>query len=292
MRAAISILIVSMLVAHARAEEPKPPAPAPPAQTPPPTETKPPVPPPANPFDAFTGSNAQGRVLFEEAKTLLRNGDQAAACAKFAESYKQEEAISTQLNLARCRENEGKFGEAYRMFQDAARRSREAGIDDRAKIASDAAAALDEKLATVVVRLAEPITPGTTVTVNDRLVETAKEVREKVDPGTVVVEAKGPTGVTARQTFRIFPNNTMKVDVPTLQERRAGRQPLAIAGAAVLVGGGAIALGAGSGAVRFIGGASIAGGVALFLLAPKKRVMAVPALVSNDTPGVAIIGRF
>jgi hypothetical protein len=287
MRAAISILIVTMLVAHARAEEPEPPPPQPP-----PTPSKPDPPPSSNPFDAFTGSNTQGRALFEEAKTLLRNGDQAAACAKFAESYKHEEAISTQLNLARCRENEGKLGEAHRMFQDAARRSRDAGIEDRAKIASDAAAALDDKLATVVVRLAEPITPGTTVTVNDRLVETAKEIREKVDPGTVVVEAKGPTGVTARQTFRIFPNNTMKVDVPTLHERRAGRQPLAIAGAAVLVGGGAIALGAGSGAVRFIGGASIAGGVALFLLAPKKRVMAVPALVSNETPGVAIIGRF
>jgi hypothetical protein len=307
MRAAISILIVTMLVTSARAQEPAPaPAPQPPAEDKPADDGKPPLPsdtlpaPPAHtattpstsPFDTFTGSNEHGRALFDEAKGLLRGGDQTAACAKFADSYKQEEAISTQLNLARCRENEGNYGEAYRMFEDAARRSREAGIEDRAKIASDAAAALDERLATVVVKLAEPVVPGTTVFVNDRLVETAPEIREKVDPGNVVVEAKGPTGVTARQAFRIFPQNTMKVEVPTLEERRAGRQPIAIAGSAVLVGGGAIALGAGSGAVRLVGGVSVAGGIALFLLAPKKRVMAVPALVSNETPGVALVGRF
>jgi hypothetical protein len=293
MRAALLIVIV--LVRVAAAEEPSPTTvetvkPERKPDTPAPGDAKPAA--AGNPFDAFTGTNEQARTQFEEAKALGRNGDQAGACARFAASYKHEEAVSTQLNLARCRENEGKYGEAYRMFQDAARRSRDAGIEERVKVASDAAAALEPRLATVVIRLAAPIAPGTTVTVNDRLVDTAEEVRERVDPGTVVVVAKGPTGVTARQTFRIFPLNTMKVEVPTLQERSGGRQPLAIAGAAILVGGGAIALGAGSGAVRLAGGAAIAGGVALFLLAPRRRVTVVPSLVSNETTGVALVGRF
>lgn len=298
MRAAISI--VALLVATAHADEPKPtatpvPATAPgvtPAEPAKPAEpVKPPA--PANAFDAYTGANAAGRGLFDEGKQLLRDGNQPAACSKFADAYKQEEATSTQLNLARCREHEGKIAEARRMFLDAAQRSQSAGFAERAKLAADAAAALDDKLATVVIRLATPIAPGTVVTVNDRLVETAPEVRELVDPGTVNVTAKGPTGVTSTKSFRIFVNNTFKVDVPTLQERSGGRQPLWIAVSAVAVGGGAIALGAGSGGVRLVGGVAIAGGIALFLLAPRQRTMAVPMLITNESgAGVAFGGRF
>src|SRR5262245_52155864 len=57
-----------------------------------------------NPFDAYTGANADGRERFVEARAKLREGNQSDACAKFADAYKQEEATSTQLNLARCRE--------------------------------------------------------------------------------------------------------------------------------------------------------------------------------------------
>jgi predicted nucleic acid-binding Zn-ribbon protein len=246
-----------------------------------------------SPFDSYTGANAQGRQLFDEGKQLLRNGDQTAACAKFAAAYKEEEATSTQLNVARCRENEGKHAEAWRMFQDAAVRARSAGFEDRAKIAIDAATGLEERLGTVVIRLATPIAPGTVVTVNDRIVETAPEVRELVDPGNVKVVARGPTGVTSSKVFRIFVKNTMKVDVPTLQERTAGRQPVWIAVSAIAFVGGAIALGAGSGGVRLVGGVSMVGGVALFLLAPRVRTTVVPMLVSNESgTGLALGGRF
>lgn len=306
MRAAISTSIVLLLATSARADEPKPTAsPVPktapgvaPAEPPKPAEPAKPADKPAaptNPFEAYTGANEQGRQLFDEGRALLREGNQTAACAKFAEAYKLEEATSTQLSVARCRENEGKHAEAWRMFQDTAIRARSAGFEDRAKIATDAAQALEERLATVVIRLATPIAPGTVVTVNDRLVDTAPEVRELVDPGTVNVTAKGPTGVTSSRSFRIFVNNTMKVDVPTLQERSGGRQPIWIAVSAIAVGGGAIALGAGSGAVRLVGGAAIAGGVALFILAPRQRTTVVPMVVANESIaglGIGLGGRF
>jgi hypothetical protein len=241
-----------------------------------------------SPFDAYTGANAAGRALFDEARQLLREGNQAAACAKLAEAYKQEEATSTELNLARCRENEGKYAEAWRMFQDTAIRARSSGFADRADIATAAAQALEERLATVMIHLATPIAPGTVVTVNDHLVDTAPEIRELVDPGTITVTAKGPTGVTATKTFRIFVNNTMRVDVPTLQERTGGRKPVYIALSAVMFGGGAIALGAGSGAVRLVGGGAMAGGIALFLLAPRTRTTVVPMLVSNESIALGV----
>ncbi|HEY5923630.1 MAG TPA: hypothetical protein VIV11_18240 [Kofleriaceae bacterium] len=304
MRGALSIAIVLVLARVAVAEEPKPDAPKPtdttvdtrPVDTKPapkPAEPKPTEPKPENPFDAYSGANTRARELFDAAKQQLRDGNQAGACTKFGESYKQEEATSTQLNLARCRENEGKHAEAWRMFQDAAERARSSGFEDRAKVALGAATALEERLATVVIRLAAPIAPGTVVTVNDRIVDTAPEVRELVDPGTVLVTAKGPTGVTSTKTFRTFVKTTFKVDVPTLQEREAGRKPAWIALSAVAVVGGAIALGAGSGAVRLVGGAVMAGGVALFLLAPRERTMVVPMLVSNESgTGIALGGRF
>jgi hypothetical protein len=310
MRAAIAIVI--LLVGNASADEPKPtPSPVPqtapgvkPAEPPKPADPPQPVDKPTdkptdkpastgNAFDTYTGANTRGRELFERGKQLLREGNQTAACSDFADAFKQEEATSTQLSLARCRENEGKYGEARRIFLDAAQRSRMSGLEDRAKLASDAAAALEPRLATVVIRLATPIAPGTVVTVNDRIVDTAPEVRELVDPGTVVVKARGPTGVTSTKSFRIFVGNTFKADVPTLQERSGGRQPLWIAVSAIAVGGGAIALGAGSGAVQLIGGAAVAGGVALFLLAPRQRTMAVPMVIVNDSGGgIALGGRF
>jgi hypothetical protein len=305
MRAAISIAIVMLLVGRAHGDEPKPtatpvptqaPGVKPPEPPPPPKEPakpadKPPI--PTNAFDAYTGANTAAQALFDEGKQLLRDGNQATACVKFADAFKQEEATSTLLNLARCRENQGKPGEARRLFLDAAQRSRSTGFEDRAKLATDAAAELEPKLATIVIRLATPIAPGTTVTVNDHIVDTAPEVKELVDPGTVVVVAKGPTGVTSTKSFRIFVNNTFKVDVPTLQERTGGREPLWIGVSAVAVGGGAIALGAGSGAVQLIGGAAIAGGIALFLLAPRQRTMVVPMVITNESGGgVALCGRF
>ena len=179
------------------------------------------------------------------------------------------------------------------MYEDAARRARDSGFVDRAEVARAAAAALDDKLATVVIRLAAPIAPGTVVTVNDRVIATAAEMRERVDPGNVVVTATGPTGVTSTRVFRIFVKNTVIADVPTLEAREGRRQPVFIAGSVVLVAGGIVAVGAGNGAVQLIGGAAIAGGIAMFLLAPRERVTVVPMLTaSGDGGGVALVGRF
>ena len=299
--------VVLLCASHAVAQ-PLPPLPKPqpvePAGKPQPVEQPPSPPPPpapqvappksASPFDEYTGANGAAKEKFSIAKQQLRDGNQPAACTTFAEAYKLEEAISTQLNLARCRENEGKYAEAWRMFKDVVKRG--GGVVDYEKAGNDSAAALEERLATIEIRLAEPIAPGTAVTVNDRVVDTAPKITELVDPGNVVVTAKGPTGVTSTRVFRVFMKNKILVDVPTLQERKAGRQPLFIAGSAILVVGGVLAIGAGSGGVRLAGGVAIAGGVAMFLLAPRKRVMVVPMLTQNaETGSVAsleLVGRF
>jgi hypothetical protein len=110
----ISISIVLLLGVTARADDPKPtrgdvPAtgpgvtPAEPAPVVKPADKPADVPATVSPFDSYTGANAQGRQFFDEGRQLLRDGNQDAACAKFAAAYKEEEATSTQLNVARCR---------------------------------------------------------------------------------------------------------------------------------------------------------------------------------------------
>jgi hypothetical protein len=299
MRYAIVFVLALSATAWADEPSPSPPLPAEPRREPPPNEL-PPEPQPSapieDPFTAYTGSSADGRARFDEALQLVRDGNVPAACVKFAESWKSQETVSVQLQLARCREQEGKFGEAWRLYQEAAVRSRTAGFDYRARIAMAAAKPLEEKLAKLVVRLKPPIAQGTSISINERPIQSAflAEVRELVDPGELVVTAKGPSGVTSRAVVRVFPGTEWRAEVPTLQERDGGREPLWIAGSAVLVVGGLLAAGAGSGGVRLVGGVAVAGGVTMFLLAPKKRVMAVPMIITNETTGggMAVAGRF
>ena len=265
----------------------KPPPPKPPVHQDKPTEPTAP-----DPFAEFTGANGGARELYNEGRKLFGEGKSSEGCAKLATSWQQEEATSTEMALGVCRESEGKYAEARRLYEDAARRSRLSGFEDRAKYATDKAGTLDSKLAVLVIRLKQPIAKGTVVTVNDHVVETGPEVRAGVDAGDVTVTAKGPTGITSTKKFRVFLHTTTNVDIPTLEEREGGRQPLWIAASVVLGLGGLIALGAGSGAVQFIGGGAIAVGIGVFLLAPREKVTVVPMTTSSGGAGVAVVGRF
>ena len=299
MRAA-SIVVVALLVGSAAADPPKekpkdettveivkPPPPKPPVH---PDKPQPAGPP--DPFLEFSGANGAARDLYNEGRKLLSEGNPTQGCTKLTASWQQEEATSTEMALGACREGESKFAEARRLYEDAARRSRLSGFEERAKFATDKAATLDDKLSILVIRLKQPIAKGTVVTVNDQVIETAPEVRTGVDAGDVTVTAKGPTGVTSTKKFRVFLHTTTNVEVPTLEEREGGRKPVWIAASVVLGLGGLIALGAGSGVVQFVGGGAIAVGIGVFLLAPRDKVTVVPMTTSNGGAGVALIGHF
>lgn len=71
-------------------------------------------------------------ALFDEGQALKKEGRVADACEKFEESYELDPAIGTELNVADCREREGKVDEAWELFDHAARTDKRA---DRAKYA-------------------------------------------------------------------------------------------------------------------------------------------------------------
>jgi hypothetical protein len=69
---------------------------------------------------------AKAALLAREADDLLAQGKTAQACSKLQESYELDPRGGTALDLAVCREKEGKVGRAYRMYGEALEAARNA----------------------------------------------------------------------------------------------------------------------------------------------------------------------
>lgn len=75
--------------------------------------------------------SARGALLAREAETLMSSGKTAEACAKLDESQRIDPRGSTLLDLAFCREKEGRLGTAYRHFEEVERVSQKENRNDR-----------------------------------------------------------------------------------------------------------------------------------------------------------------
>ena len=263
--------------------KPKPDAPAP----------MPDAPPPVDPFDAPSGGNVEARALFTEGRSLAKSGQDAEACKKMDASWAKEEAVTTLFYVAACREREGKLGHAWNLYTDVAGRAeRDGTMVERAKYARDHAAALEDRLGTVVIRFDGGVIPGTTADVDGRPLEVAAEMREKVDPGWVTVTVRGPSGTSSTQRFTVPKGGVVTAQVPALVEQPSYRRRTWLVASGALVVGGVITIGAvRSGTAGLIGGIAIVGGVAVFLLAPRDRVTMLP-MVTSTSAGVSLAGHF
>ena len=245
-----------------------------------------------DPFDMPTASNGVARELFIEARQLARQGRYAEACKDLADSWEREEAITTLYYLATCREIDQQHAVAYRFYREVARRAERDRDLDRERVARDRAAALEGKLGTLVIRFQEPIMDGTVVNVDGRPVEMSREIREKVDPGEVLVTAKGPDGMSASKLVTVAAQNEVVVQIPTLRDAGSYRRRSWVIASAVLMVGGAIALaGAQNMYLAALGGGAIGTGIGVFLAAPRERVTVVP-IVTSSSGGVGVVGRF
>jgi hypothetical protein len=142
---------------------------------------------------AQSGDNAAAaRALFSEARTLAAAGKYADACPKFEESLRLNRGIGTQFNLADCLERTGRTASAWGHFLEVAAGARAAGQAERETVARDRAAALEPKLARLVIQVDDPL-PGLEVR-RDGVVVGAASYRTAtpVDPGKHVVEATAP----------------------------------------------------------------------------------------------------
>lgn len=221
-----------------------------------------------DPFDTPHGTNARGSKLFDEGRELLRAGNVETACTRFAESFAIEQALGTQLNLANCREQQGKLVVAWELYGDATQRATSQGDTLRAKFAQERATALAARIAVVELHLATPIANGTTVTVDGEVQPTQQRVEIRVDPREVTLAATGPTGVMS--SLRLTPRAGTRtiVDVPRLHER-----PRKVSVGRLLLAGAFIGLGAFTAASdhEILGGLTIGTGVLIAISGPTRR---------------------
>ncbi|HEX8791565.1 MAG TPA: hypothetical protein VF765_11490 [Polyangiaceae bacterium] len=131
--------------------------------------------------------------LFRDGRALLEAGKVDEACDKFVTSQRIAPAIGTLLNLAICRERQGKTATAWSLFADVEAQAQRAGDQARLQIAHDHEAALGGRLRKIVIDLPAP-PPGTVVKLDGEALPTGALGTEiPVDPGhhDIAVSAPG-----------------------------------------------------------------------------------------------------
>jgi hypothetical protein len=129
--------------------------------------------------------------LFEEGKTLLKAGNDADACARFAESKQLAPAVGVSLYLADCLQRIGKTASAWAEFRSAAALARERN-DKRADLAQHRALALAPTLDRVTIVVSPALAQGPLRVARDGKAVPPEEwgLAVAVDPGDHLIVAR------------------------------------------------------------------------------------------------------
>lgn len=96
--------------------------------------------------------NSRAEELFKQAKKLMAEQRYADACPKFEASFDLDPGIGGELNIARCYEEWGKLGRAYRAYVDAEQQAKNAN-DPRAAKIHDLVAKLEPQVPRLLIRV-------------------------------------------------------------------------------------------------------------------------------------------
>lgn len=141
-----------------------------------------------------SSDQAAAEALFKQGRDLMASGQYSEACPKLAESERLDPAPGTLLNLATCYERNGQIASAWVTYKEAATAARKADQTERARLATEKAAALEPSLPmlTIVVPPASDV-PGLEVRRDGEMVGHAEwGAPIPLDPGPHVVEARAP----------------------------------------------------------------------------------------------------
>ncbi|WP_437332419.1 tetratricopeptide repeat protein [Sorangium sp. So ce394] len=131
-------------------------------------------------------------ALFRQGRELFKRGQFPEACDKFQESQRLEPKPGTLLNLAVCHEKVGKLATAWAELRSVEEIARREGRKDREGFARAQREALEERLARLEVRMAEP-PAGLRLTLDgEPLNGAALNAPFPVDPGRHRVAAAAP----------------------------------------------------------------------------------------------------
>jgi hypothetical protein len=202
---------------------------------------------------------ALAAVLFKEARELFASNDIDKACRKFEESQRIDPSGGTLLNLAVCREKQGRIASAWAEFNEALAWARRDGRQDRVQFAHDQMNALEPRLSYIVLDVPlAAIVEGFEVQRDGSTVRHAAfGSRMPVDPGKHVIEAFAPGYHPWRIEVSIDRDaSEQRVFVPSLVIAASSSpgetsvaeegQPSVVWPAYVLTGAGVVGLGVGS----------------------------------------------
>ncbi len=156
--------------------------------------------------------------LFRVGSQVLKQGLVYEACDKFQQSRDVEVKVGTLLNLADCRERQGKLATAWELFLEtkalAARQKDTVVATEAARRAS----AIESKRAFLTITVpADRRVPGMIVTRNGAEVPAATwDQALPIDPGSYLIEAKAPAYQVATVKVEVGPTTRVVASVPPL----------------------------------------------------------------------------
>ncbi|XXX73358.1 tetratricopeptide repeat protein [Sorangium sp. So ce134] len=166
-------------------------------------------------------------VLFRQGRDLFKQGRYPEACGKFEESQRLEPKPGTLLNVAVCHEKVGKLAAAWAELSAVEEIARREGRQDRERFARAQREALEERLARIEVRMAEP-PAGLRLTLDgEPLNGAALNAPFPIDPGRHRVAAAAPGKRAWSTEVEVPPERAaIVVTVPALEDAQpAARGP-------------------------------------------------------------------
>lgn len=168
--------------------------------------------------------NASAQRQFDEGRRLLAAGKLAEACAAFDASEQIEPRVTTELNAAACREQNGELATAWTAYQEAGRMARASGDARLAQVAINHAQKLAPRLSRLTISVPpDHRIPGLEVLRSNEPVDPASWDRGlPVDGGSVTIAARAP-GYESWSTTRTLKGerDAQTVVVPRLAELRS-----------------------------------------------------------------------
>jgi len=175
---------------------------------------------------------ATARALFNDGRQLMKGGHFDQACPKLEAASKLYAGSGVLLNLGDCYEHVGRTASAWNEFAEAASAAERDGRSDDLSEARRRQAAIEPKLARLVLRIAHEV-PGLIVRRDDAVIDHgAWGVAIPVDPGSHPVAASAPGHEPWSASASVTEaGKTVTIDVPELASTAQGA-PVAPASAA------------------------------------------------------------
>lgn len=149
-----------------------------------------------------TAGNRTAEQLFRDGRRLAKEGKLAEACDAFERSDQLEPRVGALLNLAACRERQGRIATAYALFLEATLRAYFT-LEPRVDFAAERVTALEPIIPSLALEIAAPVA-GLVIKRNGAVVasDTWSDAIP-LDPAVYTIEASAPDHVTWSTTQQL-----------------------------------------------------------------------------------------